>query len=86
MALQILAIEGYTSCKHNYNFDYTPNKYRKEKIADMKAIRGPGNKEIGQGLVEYGMIIFLVAIVVIAILILMGPQIGNMFSQVTNSF
>lgn len=41
-------------------------------------------KEQGQGLVEYGLIIFLVAIVVIAILILLGPQIGNVFSKVTN--
>lgn len=41
-------------------------------------------REQGQGLVEYGLIIFLVAIVVIAILILLGPQIGNVFSKVTN--
>ncbi len=38
--------------------------------------------EKGQGLVEYGMIIVLVAIVVIAILLLLGPAIGNIFSNV----
>jgi pilus assembly protein Flp/PilA len=38
----------------------------------------------GQGLVEYSLIIALVAIVVIAILVLMGPQIGNIFSTITN--
>jgi pilus assembly protein Flp/PilA len=40
--------------------------------------------ERGQGLVEYSLIIALVAIVVIAILVLMGPQIGNIFSNITN--
>lgn len=39
----------------------------------------------GQGLVEYGLIIFLVAIVVIAILMLLGPQIGSIFSGITGS-
>lgn len=38
----------------------------------------------GQGLVEYSLIIALVAIVVIAILVLMGPQIGNIFSAITH--
>lgn len=37
----------------------------------------------GQGLVEYSLIIALVAIVVVAILVLMGPAIGNIFSQIT---
>ena len=39
--------------------------------------------EEGQGLVEYALILVLVAIVVIAILALLGPQITNIFSQVT---
>lgn len=38
----------------------------------------------GQGLVEYALIIALVAIVVIAILVLMGPQIGQIFSTITH--
>ena len=42
-------------------------------------------REEGQGLVEYGLIIFLVAIVIIAILVLLGPQIGSIFSGVTGS-
>jgi pilus assembly protein Flp/PilA len=40
--------------------------------------------EQGQGLVEYALILVLVAVVVIAILAILGPQIGNIFSQVTN--
>ena len=43
------------------------------------------SREEGQGLVEYGLIIFLVAIVIIAILVLLGPQIGSIFSNVTGS-
>ncbi len=36
----------------------------------------------GQGLVEYALILMLVAIIVIVILALIGPQIGLMFSNV----
>jgi pilus assembly protein Flp/PilA len=42
------------------------------------------NRESGQGLVEYALILVLVAIVVIAILALLGPQIGNVFSQINH--
>ncbi len=41
-------------------------------------------REEGQGLVEYALILVVVAIVVIAILALLGPQIANIFSKVTN--
>jgi len=37
----------------------------------------------GQGMVEYALILALVAVVVIAILIVLGPTIGNMFSVIT---
>ncbi len=39
--------------------------------------------ERGQGLVEYALILILVAVVVIVILALLGPAIGNMFSNIT---
>ncbi len=39
-------------------------------------------REEGQGLVEYALILVLVAIVVIAILTILGPTIGNVFSNV----
>jgi len=41
-------------------------------------------REKGQGLVEYALILVLVAIVVIAILTLLGPQIANIFSRITS--
>ena len=42
-------------------------------------------KERGQGLVEYALILVLVAIVVIAALMILGPLIGNTFSTINNS-
>ena len=42
-------------------------------------------KEKGQGLVEYALILVLVALVVFAVLILLGPVIGNVFSSLNTS-
>jgi len=39
----------------------------------------------GQGLVEYALIIALVAVVVIGTLILLGPQISSIFQNITNN-
>ncbi|MCC6500776.1 MAG: hypothetical protein IT313_10970 [Anaerolineales bacterium] len=39
----------------------------------------------GQGLVEYAIIISLVAIVVVAVVLALGPKVGNTFSGINNS-
>jgi pilus assembly protein Flp/PilA len=39
----------------------------------------------GQGMLEYALIIALVAVVVIAALVLLGPQIAGIFNQVNNN-
>ncbi len=39
-------------------------------------------KSHGQGMIEYGLIIALVAVVVIATLVLLGPAIARLFQQV----
>ncbi len=39
----------------------------------------------GQGLVEYALILAMVAIVVFAVLMLLGPVIGNVFSTINDS-
>jgi pilus assembly protein Flp/PilA len=39
----------------------------------------------GQGMLEYALIIALVAVVVIAALVLLGPQISNIFHSVNNN-
>jgi pilus assembly protein Flp/PilA len=43
----------------------------------------PGEK--GQGLVEYALILVLVTIIVLAILLLLGPTVGNMYSNIVSS-
>ena len=42
-------------------------------------------RQRGQGLVEYALIIALVAIVVIGTLILLGPQIASIFQNISNN-
>ena len=42
-------------------------------------------QERGQGLVEYAIILVLVAVVVVAIVRLLGPRIGNTFSTINSS-
>jgi len=42
-------------------------------------------RQEGQGLVEYALILVLVALVVIVILAVLGPGIGNAFSEVVNN-
>ena len=42
------------------------------------------HRESGQGLVEYALVLVLVAVVVIAVLTLLGPQIANVFSRINN--
>lgn len=41
----------------------------------------PVQSQDGQGLVEYAFILVLVAMIVIGILMLLGPIIGNVFSN-----
>ena len=42
-------------------------------------------KEKGQGLVEYAIILAFVAIVVISVVRLLGPRIGDTFSTIASS-
>jgi len=43
-------------------------------------------REEGQGLLEYGLVLVLVAVIVAAVLLLLGPIIGNLFSTVVEAF
>ncbi len=42
-------------------------------------------RERGQGLVEYALILVLVAMVVIIVLTFLGPEIGNVFSNIVTA-
>ena len=48
----------------------------------MRTLRGTFTSQRGQGMVEYALILVLVSIVVIVILLTMGNQINNVFSNV----
>ncbi len=42
-------------------------------------------KEKGQGLVEYAIILALIAIVVIAVMSILGQKVQNVFNSISNS-
>jgi pilus assembly protein Flp/PilA len=50
----------------------------------LHAARGLDDDERGQGLVEYGLIVVLIAIVVIVVLGVVGQQVNNVYSNVNN--
>lgn len=52
----------------------------KEVIAMLCRIR-----ERGQGLVEYAFLLLLIAMVVMAMLLILGPIIGNVFTKLNSS-
>jgi Flp pilus assembly pilin Flp len=55
-------------------------------IIEKYIMHSPINTEPkGQGFLEYAMIIFLVAVVVIVIVYWLGPAIGNMYSNITTN-
>ncbi|HYG58538.1 MAG TPA: Flp family type IVb pilin [Symbiobacteriaceae bacterium] len=54
----------------------------KQRIQMVKAFL---NREEGQGMVEYAMIIGLVAVGVLALLALLGTQVGDIFNAITNA-
>jgi pilus assembly protein Flp/PilA len=42
--------------------------------------------EKGQGLLEYSLVLLLIAIAIIAVLVIFGPTIGNLYSEVIDLF
>lgn len=46
-----------------------------------RLLREEENTEAGQGLVEYALILIMVAVVVVAVAIILGPGIGNIYSN-----
>jgi pilus assembly protein Flp/PilA len=39
-------------------------------------------KDAGQGLVEYAFILVLVVLIVIVVIVLLGPAVGDMYSNI----
>jgi pilus assembly protein Flp/PilA len=42
-------------------------------------------REDGQGLVEYAFLLVLIAVIVLAVLLILGPIIGNVFTKLNSS-
>ncbi|MCX6033489.1 MAG: pilus assembly protein [Chloroflexi bacterium] len=42
-------------------------------------------REHGQGLVEYAFLLILIAMIVIVVLLILGPVIGNVFSKINST-
>jgi len=47
-------------------------------------VRGFLAKQEGQGLVEYGLILVLIMVVVVAILTVLGGKVSNMYSAINS--
>ncbi len=50
----------------------------------MKILKDLMRDEEGQGMVEYGLLIGLIAIVVVVALVILGPKIAGMFNKVSD--
>lgn len=50
----------------------------------FNTVRKEHHRQSGQGLVEYALILVMVAVVVIVILTQLGPGIGNIFCKIVN--
>ncbi len=51
----------------------------------LKTLLAPINNEEGQGMVEYALLIALIAIVVMAVLLFLGPAIAVRFQEVIDA-
>jgi pilus assembly protein Flp/PilA len=49
-------------------------------------LRGFLVREAGQGLVEYGLILVLIMVVVVAVMTVFGGKVSNMFSSINSGF
>ena len=56
------------------------NVFKVKEIKKMKKLTMILKDESGQGMVEYGLILGLVAVAAIAALLLLGPKISTLFS------
>lgn len=48
-------------------------------------LNGRAPSEAGQGMVEYALILVLIAIAVIVVISLVGHQVNNVFSNISNA-
>jgi pilus assembly protein Flp/PilA len=61
--------------------DHVRNLMMRIYLADLKDLK----REEGQTMTEYGVLLALIAVGVIAVLLLLGPKIAKAFQQVNNA-
>jgi pilus assembly protein Flp/PilA len=66
------------ACHEDFVLRVTRNRYPQGKEVEKSGMKG-------QGLVEYALILVLVAVVVIAILALLGPAISEIFMNIVST-
>jgi len=73
------------SCRKDLMTRLTSTYIRLREVARRPLDRGLSHREEGQGMVEYALILVLIAIVVILILTTVGKQVKNIFSNISSS-
>jgi pilus assembly protein Flp/PilA len=73
-----------TSEKKEVNRNMLSNLYLRLRELTERAQERIRNREEGQGMVEYALILVLIAVVVIVILTVVGRQVNNVFSNISN--
>jgi pilus assembly protein Flp/PilA len=73
------------SCPGNLITRITSTYIRLREVARGPLDRGLSRREEGQGMVEYALILVLIAIVVILILTTVGKQVKNIFSNISST-
>ncbi len=51
----------------------------------MKNLKAVLKDESGQGMVEYGLLLGLIAVAAVAVLVILGPKISNMFQKASDA-
>jgi len=74
----------YSCCYVRYDLFALFSRSSRSTSSLMESESRSPVREMGQGLVEYSLILVLVAMTAVAILTILGPQIGNTFSTITS--
>ncbi|HUY57895.1 MAG TPA: hypothetical protein VMV12_08715 [Candidatus Micrarchaeaceae archaeon] len=61
-------------------------KSTRRRVAGSALLRRLRSGTLGQGMVEYSLILMLVALVVLVIFILVGHRVSDLYSNIDNGF
>ena len=73
-----------TSTRWDHVVDLQEREVNKQVLTNLYLrLRALLNREEGQGMVEYALILVLIAVVVIVVLIILGNQVKNVFCNIS---